>query len=269
MVRRDEEITVDIPITHQSGTHRVGPHRGRQIRPALVAGLLALTAGAAACGSDTAGSAEVASLTTDLSTDGTATPDTATDDTATDGTSPTDPGDAMLAFAQCMREHGVDMPDPQVSGDGQGVIVIAGSAGGDDGTPGTGPVGIDPDFEAAQEACQPLMDAVISDVEIDPEVLAEQREQMLDFAQCMREHGVDMPDPVFDDNGGVSIEVGDPGDASGPKPGDDDWQAANDACSEILALPGGPGMPISSSEGSSSVGVVVGGDTDAGDGGEG
>ena len=29
--------------------------------------------------------------------------------------------DAGLKFARCMREHGVDMPDPKVGGDGGGI----------------------------------------------------------------------------------------------------------------------------------------------------
>ncbi len=31
--------------------------------------------------------------------------------------------DGALAFARCMREHGVDMPDPRVGGEGGGVAV--------------------------------------------------------------------------------------------------------------------------------------------------
>ena len=34
------------------------------------------------------------------------------------------------------------------------------------------------------------------------------REQMLEFAECMREHGIDMPDPVFGDDGGVDDRAG-------------------------------------------------------------
>ena len=29
------------------------------------------------------------------------------------------------------------------------------------------------------------------------------KQAMLDFARCMRQHGVDMPDPKFDERGGV------------------------------------------------------------------
>ena len=33
------------------------------------------------------------------------------------------------------------------------------------------------------------------------------REQLLEFTECMREHGIDMPDPVFSDGGRVEIEA--------------------------------------------------------------
>ena len=39
------------------------------------------------------------------------------------------------------------------------------------------------------------------------------RKAMLDFARCMREHGVDMPDPKFDGDGGVMMQVGGPASA--------------------------------------------------------
>ena len=45
----------------------------------------------------------------------------ADDDSDTTAKSDKDPEDAMLDFARCMREHGVDMPDPDTSGGGPGV----------------------------------------------------------------------------------------------------------------------------------------------------
>jgi hypothetical protein len=58
-----------------------------------------------------------------------------------------------LAFAKCMREHGVDMPDPQFSGDGNFGIAI--SSGPDDSSNSGGPP-FDPnsqEFKDANEAC--------------------------------------------------------------------------------------------------------------------
>ena len=42
-------------------------------------------------------------------------------------------------------------------------------------------------------------------IELDPEQQAEMQEQLLDFAQCMRDHGIDMADPVFGEDGRVEI----------------------------------------------------------------
>jgi hypothetical protein len=47
---------------------------------------------------------------------------------------------AALNFARCMRQHGIDMPDPQVSGDDQ--------------QPPTGMRKDDPRLKAAEQACQ-------------------------------------------------------------------------------------------------------------------
>ena len=55
--------------------------------------------------------------------------------------------EAMLAFAKCMREHGVDMPDPQAGSNGEFRVTVNG-----------GPGSLDmEEMQAAQEACQDLM----------------------------------------------------------------------------------------------------------------
>jgi hypothetical protein len=102
----------------------------------------------------------------------------------------------MLDFAKCMREHGVDMPDPQFDGDGRGQITIGGGAGTADKSK----------LDAAQKACQKLMPNGGEMKKPTPEELDKMRQE----AKCMREHGIDMPDP--DPNGGGrAIELGKPG----------------------------------------------------------
>ena len=126
--------------------------------------------------------------------------------------------DAMLDFARCMREHGVDMPDPTFNGNGGVAITGSGKAGG----PGPG----DATFEAAQKACQPIMDAAEQNApKPTPEEEAKMRDQALAFAQCMREHGVDVPDPTFDDNGHTKIEI------HGSGPSSDGSSSSNDSSS--------------------------------------
>jgi hypothetical protein len=183
----------------------------------------------AACGSsDNNGSGDdgVASLGTATTVAGEESPDTTVD-----------PQQAMLDYTQCMRDNGIDMPDPEFSEDGNGAIAITQSAGGDGDDKG---FSIDPEsekFKAAQEECQPIMDAAVGTMEVDPEQQAEMRQQLLDYAQCMRDQGIDFPDPTFSDNGMVTMGNG-PG-ADGEQPSDSELEAM-DAANEVCAKDGGP-----------------------------
>ncbi|NJP88604.1 hypothetical protein HCN51_03880 [Nonomuraea sp. FMUSA5-5] len=88
-----------------------------------------------------------------------------------------DPDQAALKFAQCMREHGIDMPDPQ---EGRIMLKI--------------PKGMDQKkVEQAQKACRPIMDAVVNAGERPADAAG--FDQLVKFAQCMREQGIDMADP--------------------------------------------------------------------------
>ena len=180
----------------------------------------ALGVGLAGCGGDSDGAEQVASL------DGAAGGGDSADTTAA-SLSEADQRQALLDFAECMREHGVDMPDP--SFDGQGGVIQVGEMGGD------------PDvFAEAQAACQPLLEDAMGSFTPNPEQEAQMREQALAFARCMREHGVDFPDPTFGDDGTVVVAVGD----SGHDPNDPEVRAAMEACqaemgSGPLAVPAG------------------------------
>ena len=194
----------------------VSIHRRRL--PPAAATLLTVIA-VAACGGGGGDGLEVASL-------GTAAPD---ETAAADGGSGDDAPDeadfeqALLDFTECMRDHGVDMPDPQVSGDGEGGMVVVQEA-----EPGDGGPEFERDskeFEDAQRECEHFMEDVVGDIEIDPEQQAEMQEDMLAFAECMREHGVDMPDPVFSDDGRVEAQSGDISDIAS-----DAFEEASEAC---------------------------------------
>jgi hypothetical protein len=124
-----------------------------------------------------------------------------------------DPMDAALAYARCMREHGIsDFPDPQ---------------------PGGGPIQAgsnwnSPQFNAADDACKSLL----------PVPSAEEQQQrfedMLQFAQCMREHGIaDFPDPKPGE--GIDIDAGiDAGAHPDLDPNNPQFQAANEACGGLF-----------------------------------
>ena len=161
--------------------------------------------------------------------------------------------DAMVDYAACMRENGVDMPDPTFTdGDGTGggpmtfaIPLGATDAGGGPGAALT--VGPDPTFKAAAEACQSIMDAVQQEMpKLSAEEEAKMRDSALKFAQCMREHGVDMPDPTFDAGGGSAVVIQDAADERAPLDADKFNEASSVCSSEGF----GGGFTISSAEGS-------------------
>lgn len=130
-----------------------------------------------------------------------------------------DPEEALLAYARCMREHGVDVPDPQVDGDGRATFRLV------------RPRGNDEKFEEAQEACSEHLENA-RPRNLSPEQQEELREAMLAFAQCMREHGVDIPDPQFGEGrGGVRLRNINPND---PK-----FREAEEACRDLRPQLGG------------------------------
>ena len=101
--------------------------------------------------------------------------------------------EAALKYAKCMREHGIDMPDTK-PGRGGGIQLMAGPGTANNDTR---------KMDEAQQACRKYMESVRP-----PELSAEQeqrfKEQALEFARCMREHGIDMPDPQFGGDGRVT-----------------------------------------------------------------
>jgi hypothetical protein len=137
-----------------------------------------------------------------------------------------DGGDPELLrrFAQCMRDNGIDMSDPETDGEGR---VRFGRPGGADGPP--------PDretFEAAQKACRQHL----PNGGEPPKLSAEDVDRMRAFAKCMRDNGVaEFPDPQPD--GALRIEAR-PG--SGIDPGSETFKAAEKACEQYRPRrPGG------------------------------
>jgi hypothetical protein len=124
---------------------------------------------------------------------------------------------AMLDLARCMREHGVDMPDPTFNG---GKVTQRMKGGNEDA------------MRAAEKACQKYRSAIKA-----PEMSTEDKEEFkkaaLANARCMREHGIDFPDPTFDPNGGARIKLG-----KGLNPESAKFQAAQKACEKTM--PNGP-----------------------------
>jgi hypothetical protein len=200
-------------MTHQSTTTRPpGP-------VTLVLGL-ALALGVAACGGAAGTGEGVVSLQ-----DPSASPGASGSPAAS-----VDPEEAMLAFQACMKEHGIDIHVATLgSGDAEGGSVrVTGPDNGAPVQPGTGEM--DPQaMQAADEACRHLLPAG-GRPDPDATIPPEQVDAMLGFAKCMREHGIDFPDPQFGSGGGVSIQVGGPDGEGGVDPMSDAFQAAQEAC---------------------------------------
>lgn len=155
------------------------------------------------------------------------------DDDGGGGNGPVDESemeDAMLEYVQCMRDHGIDMPDPEF---GDGTVTMN----------GPGPGEADPEeMEAADEACQPILEEAMPDMpDLSPEELAERQDQVLAMAQCMRDRGYDFPDPEVNEDGGIAIGGGDPGEGGQlPGPGDEQFEQDMEECNEESGL-GNPG----------------------------
>ena len=149
----------------------------------------------------------------------------------------------MLAFAQCMRDAGVDMEDPTVDADGNlGFGAFRGP--GQDGDQ-TGP----PDgFREAIDQCQPLLEGL--ELGFGRGDQTELQDTLIEYAQCMRDNGYAMDDPDLSSLGpGAAVDRGERTPGGGPF-GDVDFddpafQTAQSACEDILGGfgPGGGARP--------------------------
>jgi len=91
--------------------------------------------------------------------------------------------EGILDFAQCMREEGIDFPDPTFDIDGNPQF--------DDLE-----IENEEEFEGAFESCEDILrNALPEQFDLDPEVEAALVDASLEFSQCMREQGIDFPDP--------------------------------------------------------------------------
>jgi hypothetical protein len=118
--------------------------------------------------------------------------------------------EAALAYARCMRQHGIDMPDPTFDAQGHTAQQMP---------PGVGPD--DPKFKAANQACQQYLPGGGAPEKPNPQ----EQQQMVQFARCMRQHGVDMPDPK--PGGGIDADA-----ANGANPDSPKFKAAERACQQ-------------------------------------
>jgi hypothetical protein len=166
------------------------------IRRALAASMVAcaLAAGLAACGSSGSSSATTASSTGAQF-------------------------QARLSLAKCFRSHGINVPDP-TSGGGP-------AAGG--GLFRTLRNYSQAQVTSARQACQQYFAKAFPQLNISPAQRAQAQQQLVKFAQCMRSHGIDIPDPSTNGSGGFGFRRSF-GSVDRNSPA---FQAANKACASL------------------------------------
>jgi hypothetical protein len=98
---------------------------------------------------------------------------------------------ARLSLAKCFRAHGINVPDPSSGG---------GPAGGG---------GIfrelrnypQAQITSARQACSQYFAKAFPQFNLSPAQRAQVQQQLVKFAECMRSHGVNVPDPTFNGSG--------------------------------------------------------------------
>lgn len=187
----------------------------RKPRFLLAAFVIALIA--AACGGDDASDGNAVASIDDVATTTTIATGEEADELGMDE-------DAVLEFAACMRDGGIDFPDPVIDSDGNlgfDLLALRDLADVDQG-----------EIEKAFEPCAPLLAGV--NFGFDRVFDAGFQDELVAFSACMRDNGFDMPDPDFTALTGTGqlypeFDLEDP-----------DFESAFEACED--SLPGIPGI---------------------------
>jgi hypothetical protein len=137
---------------------------------------------------------------------------------------PVDTEEAILDFTMCLRDNGIEVDDAGVDAEGNPQLpAISFESGPDD----------DPEaamarFDGALAECEQHLEGIVltgappgGDVEFE--------DALIEYAQCMRDEGIDMPDPDFSGTGGM-IELGSTNIAE-----QDEFDEAHEACRPLLA----------------------------------
>ena len=134
-------------------------------------------------------------------------------DEGASSTTPTtrSPDAALAEYSRCMKAQGVDVPTgPSVNDNGA-----------DDPTK-------DPAFKAADEACKHHLRGIVSEDQTSNTIPNDTQNAMLKYARCMRDNGVEMPDPS---SSGLVGRMGDTDvDPSSPA-----YKSAHGKCKQHLA----------------------------------
>jgi hypothetical protein len=185
-------------LSHRPLQPRHRTHRPRVALAIATGGLLLLTA----CSS----SSEAAVATVDGTTGGASASPTATADADTQ----------RLEFLSCLRDQGVDIPDD--AGPQELASIDQGA------------------LQTALEQCEDLRPTSAGG--IDGPLTGDAQARILALAACMRQEGIDFPDPSFDAQGRLQFGAGGPG----IDPNDPAVAQALGTCSEQVGFaPAAPG----------------------------
>jgi len=157
---------------------------------------------------------------------------------------------AQLKFVTCMRSHGVNLPDPSANGRG---FAGGGGTSTTGGAPGGGPGGYrqllsTPTGQAAEKACASLRSKSFGFAGGNPADQAKFEAAAVKFAECMRAHNIDIPDPTSGTGGAFGIFRDLRGSSETNSPA---FKTAMTACSSDLPFHrgGGPGGTSTNSVG--------------------
>ena len=181
----------------------------------------ALSLGAVACSdgdtatettSDTGGVATLTDETSETDT-GDEPGDSGTDDSDSDGSvdAPDDPELAYARYDECMAEFGFDF-QTSIAGEGDDGLTVEDQTFELDDPQAQGfdsPEDFDESFDEANAACEQHLANVDTGFDLDPEQQALLEDAQLEWAACMRDQGIDIPD--MDTTGGgqaIIIETG-------------------------------------------------------------
>jgi hypothetical protein len=101
--------------------------------------------------------------------------------------------EARLNLAKCLRSHGLNVPDPSPNG---------GVAGGAEGGGIFRSIRSQPNFQSALQACSQYTKQAFPRLNLSPAQRAQFERDAVKFAECMRAHNINIPDPTTQPGGG-------------------------------------------------------------------
>ncbi|MFQ5425752.1 MAG: hypothetical protein ACE5EV_01575, partial [Gaiellales bacterium] len=127
-----------------------------------------------------------------------------------------DARDILVAFTQCLRDVGFDVPDPDFSASAGETRRALEERGVDVD---------DPAFDEAVRTCEPALAGILQAFTL--EDLERFNDASVEYASCMRENGIDLPDPDFTQ--GITSLFGENFDVTAPG-----FDEADEICSPIF-----------------------------------